>query len=109
MNCKAYERKIESDKEAFSMNNMAEAKSAVGSSVDSGEEAPEKVCIDSDSDDEDDESINNNPISSIQQLKAADEEAGKTEFKVVSKKWGLYGNSLSDDKWRMLYPKLQKK
>ena len=59
------------------MNNIAAAKTAVGSSVDSREEAPEKVCIDSDSDDEDDELINNNPISSIQQLKAADEEAGK--------------------------------
>ena len=108
MNCKAYEQKIESDKEASSVNNMAEAETAVGSSVDSGEEAPEKVCIDSDSDDEDDESINNNSISSIQQLKAADEEAGKIEFKAVSKKWSLYGKSLTDDKWRMLYPKLQK-
>ena len=108
VNCKAYERKIESDKEASSVNNMAEAETAVGSSVDSGEEALEKVCIDSDSDDEDDESINTNPISSIQQLKAADEEAGKTEFKAVSKKWSLYGNFLTDDKWRMLYPKLQK-
>ena len=44
----------------------------------------------------------------MQQLKAADEETGKTEFKLASKKWCLYGNSLSDDKWRMLYPQLQK-
>ena len=59
------------------MNNISAAETGVGSSVDSGEEAPEKVCIDSDSDDENDELINNNLITSVEQLKAADEEAGK--------------------------------
>ena len=79
---KSYKYQIELDKEVSSLvNNIAADETVVGSSVDSGEEALEKVCIDSDSDDEDDELINTNPISSIQQLKAADEEAGKQNSK----------------------------
>ena len=105
VNYKSYKRKIKLEKKAFSsVNKISAAETGVGSSVGSEEEFPEKVSIDSDSDDEDDELINNNPITSVQQMKAADEEAEKTEFKIASKKWCLYGNSLPDDQWRMLYP-----
>ena len=65
------------------------------------------MSIDSDSD-SDDDLIINNAIAAEQQLKTADEEAGRQEFKTVSKKWCACSNSFSDEKWRLLHPELQK-
>ena len=77
------------------------------SSVVNEAKQPLKVCIDSDSD-SDDDLIINNTIATEQQLKTADEDAGRQEFKTVSIKWYAYGNYFSDEKWRLLYPLLQK-
>jgi len=106
--CKSNERQIELDKDASNLiNNVAVDEAADTSSIENEEEQQEKVCIDSDSDG-DDVLISNNTIATEQQLKTADEDAGRLEFKTVSKKWCAYSNSFSDEKWRLLYPELQK-
>jgi len=82
----------EIDKDASSsINNVAVDEAVVTSSVHNEVEQPEKVCIDSDSDGDDDLIINNT-IATEQQLKTADGDAGRLEFKTVSKKWCAYSN-----------------
>ena len=103
INYESYICRIGLDNETSSLvYNGAVNEVVVTSSVDKRKEVLEKVCIDSDSNDGDDTLTNNDQIVVMQQLQAADEIAGNTEFKMASKKWCIYGNCLSNNKCKIL-------